>query len=314
MKTSHLRSKTAFTLSEIMMVLAIAATITGISFIYAGDYFDSKTIENERKSLKSIHDAIRQSFDDADPTRNIAALSGLPGLPAGTQTVFDDATSINAVIAANATVVANSWQAKVSRVMNYEQVAGSIIDSSRSDTVWFNARYWRRILLVGSTGEKSQRYLLLTLTMPVGQPLIFPSGTSVFDDIWNNNWNSSNATAPSAWTGQLTASQLAEWNSNQSYNRNNASRLIVERITQPKHPIFVANNSPTDYAWVDIGSHVGAITSSPESGVMSSNVIPQYANGVLAGTWIVVRRGTSPATAVETQRFQLSAPANITVQ
>jgi prepilin-type N-terminal cleavage/methylation domain-containing protein len=306
----------AFTLLEILLVLAIFGMLAGLGLAFSGSFFDGQTIDAERKNLREIRDAVVQSFNEADPNRNIAALAGLTGIGT-TATIFDSETNLNTVISADATVMGNSWQDKVSRVMNYVQTIGDVIPSNRADTIWFNSRYWRRVMLVGPTNEMSQRYLILTFTMPVGQPLVFPATSpsgSIFNDIWSNNWNSSGALAPAAWTGVMTADQLAVWNSNELYNRTNASRLIVERVNQPKYPVILVNNSVNDTVWIDIGTYANAMILGPGGGVTRSNAIPEFANGVLIGTWVIVRRGLDAASAFETQRFPLSGPANLTVQ
>jgi hypothetical protein len=177
-----------------------------------------------------------------------------------------------------------------------------------------NARRWERLLFVGPTNEVGQqRYLLVSMMTPLSRELTFPSTGAVFDQIWTNSWEGGGATAPAAWATTLTAAAYNEWNAQSSGNRTNASRLVVERITQSKVDIVVVNNHPTDRVWVDVGTFANAFNVAPNSGVSRSTNIAEFATGVPVGRLIVVRRGTT-APGTETQRFVLNSPVTITVQ
>jgi hypothetical protein len=151
---------------------------------------------------------------------------------------------------------------------------------------------------------------------PPYRVLTFPTAdsTQTFDSIWDQSWESTQAQAPSLWSTLLTPDQYALWNTASSNNRTNASRLLVERIVQPKYSLTLANNSQTDTAWVDIGPAIAAIVSAPDSGTTLSSSLPGFAGGVLAGRLIVVRRGASAAAAYEVQRFFLYSDVNLTIQ
>ena len=158
--------------------------------------------------------------------------------------------------------------------------------------------------------------MLLSLMAPPYRVLIFPTAdpTQTFDSIWDQSWESTQAQAPTLWGTLLSSDQYALWNTASTNNRTNASRLLVERIVQPKYSLTVANNSPTDTTWVDIGPLVDAIVSAPNSGTVQSSSLAGFTSGILAGRLIVMRRGPTAASAYEVQRFYLYSDVNLTVQ
>jgi len=87
----------------------------------------------------------------------------------------------------------------------------------------------------------------------------------------------------------------------------------VERIVQPKYTLTVANNSPTDTAWVDIGR---LRTQSQRLRIPGRRpaLLAGFTAGILAGRLIVVRRGAAAASAYEVQRFFLYSDVNLTIQ
>ena len=188
---------------------------------------------------------------------------------------------------------------------------------SQYTAIAFNAYGTQRCLALGPTDEVGQqRYLLLSLMVPPYRSLVFPTAdsTQTFNSIWDQSWESTQAQAPTLWASLLTAPQYALWNSATSNNRTNASRLLVERIVQPKYSLTLANNSQTDTAWVDIGPATNAITAAANSGTVSSSSLSGFSTGILSGRLIVVRRGASSSAAYEVQRFYLYADVNLTIQ
>jgi hypothetical protein len=151
---------------------------------------------------------------------------------------------------------------------------------------------------------------------PPYRVLAFPSGdsTQTFNSIWDQSWESTQAQAPALWGTLLSPPQFALWNTTSANNRTNASRLLVERIVQPKYSLTLANNSTTDTAWVDIGPAANAIVSAANSGTTLSSSLAGFASGILSGRLIVVRRGSTPSSAYEVQRFFLYSDVNLTVQ
>jgi hypothetical protein len=151
---------------------------------------------------------------------------------------------------------------------------------------------------------------------PPYRTLAFPTADAgqTFDSIWDQSWESTQSQAPALWSSLLTPAQFSLWNTASSNNRTNASRLLIERIVQPKYSLTLANNSQTDTAWVDIGPALDAITAAPNSGTVQSSSLPGFATGILSGRLIVVRRGPSVSAAYEVQRFFLYSDVNLTVQ
>jgi hypothetical protein len=152
--------------------------------------------------------------------------------------------------------------------------------------------------------------------VPPYRTLVFPTAdsTQTFDSIWDQSWESTEAQAPVLWSSLLTANQFSFWNSTSSNNRTNASRMLVERIVQPKYTLTLANDSQTDTVWVDIGPALDAITATPNSGTVQSSSLSGFTTGILSGRLIVVRRGPNESAAYEVQRFFLYSDVNLTVQ
>lgn len=152
--------------------------------------------------------------------------------------------------------------------------------------------------------------------VPPYRTLVFPTedANQTFDSIWDQSWESTQSQAPALWSSLLTSDQYSLWNTPSSNNRTNASRLLVERIVQPKFSLTIANNCLTDTAWVDIGPAINAIVAPPNAGTVQSSSLAGFATGILAGRMIVVRRGPNVAAAYEVQRFFLYSDVNLTVQ
>jgi hypothetical protein len=156
----------------------------------------------------------------------------------------------------------------------------------------------------------------MSLMVPPYRLLAFPSAdaTQTFNSIWDQSWDSTQAQAPALWSSLLSVGDYALWNTASANNRTNASRLIIERIVQPKYTLTLANNSQTDTAWVDIGPSANEIVAMANSGTVVSSSLAGFATGIPAGRLIVVRRGPNAAAAYEVQRFFLYSDVNLTVQ
>jgi len=113
----------------------------------------------------------------------------------------------------------------------------------------------------------------------------------------------------------FTASDYALWNTVSSGNRTNAGRVFVVNITQFKYKVTVVNTTTTTNAEVDIGPYTNAITIAANAAtpVVDSTTIPEFANGVPAGRWIVVRMGTA-GNMKQVQQYPLDRDITITVQ
>ena len=312
---------------EFLLMLLIAVAIVGI---LAGmlapvlsNKLDDLRIRTEADTLHSLRRDFEATYDSTDFTNQNESSVPSSGLPAGAVfTTFDSGSAIAARIYAPAiTVDPAGWVTKLAQkrgVTSY--VAGatySTLDQNEYASLAFNACGVQRCLAIGPSAEVGQqRYLLISLMAPPYRQLAFPTAdpTQTFNSIWDQSWESTQAQAPSSWAGLLTVAQVALWNSPSANNRTNASRLIVERIVQPKYTVTVANNSPTDTAWVDIGPAPSAMTLAPNSGTASSASVAGFESGILAGRQIVLRRGPTAASAYEAQRFYLYADVSLTIQ
>jgi type II secretory pathway pseudopilin PulG len=307
----------------LLVAVAIVGILAGILAPVLANKLDDAQIRSEADALRSLRKDFEGTYDATDYDNLNEASIANSGLPLGTTfTTFDQATGIASRIFAPSLVVDPAgWVTKLAQkrgVSSY--VAGasySALTESQYTAIAFNGYQVQRCLVVGPTGESGQqRYLLISLMVPPYRALVFPAAdaTQTFNSIWDQSWESTQAQAPALWGSLLTAGQYALWNAASSNNRTNASRLLVERIVQPKYTLTLANNSPTDTAWVDIGPAVDAITAGPNSGTVVSTSIAGFGSGILSGRQIVVRRGPSAAAAYEVQRFFLYSDVNLTVQ
>jgi type II secretory pathway pseudopilin PulG len=323
MKSTDRRLQGGEFLIMLLIAVAIVGILAGILAPVMANKLDDAQMRSEVETLASLRKDFEATYDAVDFTDLNESSVAASGLPSGiVLTTFDVGTGIDARIYASTIVVDPAgWVTKLAAqrgVTSY--VAGatySALTANQYTAIAFNPYAVQRCLVVGPSGETGQqRYLLLSLMVPSYRSLVFPSAdpTQTFDSIWDQSWESVDSQAPSLWATLLTSDQLTLWNTASSNNRTNASRLLVERIVQPKYTITLADNSPTDTAWVDIGPATDAMVAAPNSGTMSSASLAGFTSGVLSGRLIVVRRGASAAAAYEVQRFFLYSDVTLTVQ
>jgi type II secretory pathway pseudopilin PulG len=307
----------------LLIAVAIVGILAGILAPVLANKLDDAKIRSEAETLRSFRKDFEGTYDATDYTNLNETSVANSGLPSGTVfTTLDLATGIaSRVFSPSIVVDPAGWVTKLAQkrgVSSY--VVGATytaLTESQYTAIAFNGDNVQRCLIIGPSGESGQqRYLLLSLMVPPYRALVFPvaDATQTFDSIWDQSWESTQAQAPVLWSSLLTAGQYALWNTASSNNRTNASRLLVERIVQPKYTLTLANDSQTDTAWVDIGPSVDAITAAPNSGTVLSSSVAGFSTGVLAGRQIVVRRGPTAATAYEVQRFYLYSDVNLTIQ
>jgi type II secretory pathway pseudopilin PulG len=320
--TKHRRFRGEFLLM-LLVAVAIIGVLAGILAPVLANKLDDAQIKAEAEALRSFRKDFEATYDATDYTNLNEASIANSGLPTGTVfTTLDLATGIAARAFAPSLVVDPAgWVTKLAQkrgVTSY--VVGATytaLTANQYTAIAFNPYQVQRCLVVGPTGESGQqRYLLISLMVPPYRALVFPAAdaTQTFNSIWDQSWESTQTLAPALWSSLLTSDQYALWNTASANNRTNASRLLVERIVQPKYALTLANNSPTDTAWVDIGPAVNAITAAPNSGTVVSGSLAGFGSGILSGRQIVVRRGPSASAAYEVQRFYLYSDVNLTIQ
>lgn len=307
----------------LLVAVAIVGILAGILAPVLANKLDDAQIRSEADSLKSFKKDFEGTYDATDYANLNEASVPNSGLPLGTSfTTFDQAPAIAARVFSPSIVVDPAgWVTKLAQkrgVSSYVIGATySALAGNQYTAIAFNGYQVQRCLVVGPTGETGQqRYLLLSLMVPPYRALVFPTAdaTQTFNSIWDQSWESTQSTAPALWASLLSTDQYALWNTASSNNRTNASRLLVERIVQPKFTLTLANNSPTDTAWVDIGPALDAITSLPNSGTVASSSLAGFGSGILSGRLVVVRRGPTLSSAYEVQRFFLYSDVNLTIQ
>jgi hypothetical protein len=307
----------------LLIAVAIVGVLAGILAPVLANKLDDEQLRAEAETLKSLRKDFEATYDAVDYNNlNEASVAG-SGLPPGIVfTAFDQGNGIaSRIYAQNVVVDAAGW---VTKLAQKRGVSSFIIGASYSaltqnqySTIAFNAYQVQRCLIIGPSGETGQqRYLLISLMAPPYRVLAFPTADSAqtFNSIWDQSWESVQSQAPMLWGSLLSSSQYSLWNTTSSNGRTNASRLLVERIVQPKYSLTLANNSQTDWAWVDIGPSTNAIAAAPNSGTVQSSSVSGFTSGILSGRMIVVRRGSSVAAAYEVQRFYLYSDVNLTVQ
>jgi type II secretory pathway pseudopilin PulG len=307
----------------LLVAVAIIGVLAGILAPVLANKLDDAQIRSETETLHSLRKDFEATYDAVDYSlQNEASLAG-DGLPQGTVfTTFDLGTGLAArIFSPRIAVDTAGWVTKLAikrGVSSYVVGASySAFDQNQYTSIAFNAYGTQRCLAVGPTGETGQqRYLLISLMVPPYRALAFPTAddTQTFNSVWDQSWESTQAQAPALWASLLSASQYALWNTASSNNRTNAARLLVERIVQPKYTVTLANNSPTDTAWVDIGPAANAMMAGPNTGTVQSSSVAGFSTGILAGRLIVVRRGASSSAAYEVQRFFLYSDVNLTIQ
>jgi type II secretory pathway pseudopilin PulG len=307
----------------LLVAVAIVGVLAGILAPVLANKLDDARLRAEADTLRALRKDFEATYDSTDFNNLNEASVAASGLPAGiTFTTFDQATAIDSrAYGSTITVDAYGWVTKLAQkrgVTSY--TAGAVysaLTESQYTAIAFNPCETQRCLVEGPTGETGQqRYLLMSVMAPPYRALAFPAAdaTQTFNSVWDQSWEDVGAQAPSLWSSLLTPSQYLLWNTASANGRTNASRLMVERIVQPKYTLTLANNSATDTAWVDIGPAANAIAAAPDSGTVSSAALPGFTSGVLSGRLIVVRRGASAATAYEVQRFFLYSDVNLTIQ
>jgi type II secretory pathway pseudopilin PulG len=320
--TEQRRARGEFLLM-LLVAVAIVGILAGILAPVLANKLDDAQIRSEVETLRSLRKDFEGTYDSLDYANLNEASVANSGLPAGTVfTTFDQATAVAPRIFSPSVLVDPAgWVTKLAQkrgVTSYTIGASYMaLTESQYTAIAFNGYQVQRCLVVGPTGESGQqRYLLVSLMVPPYRALVLPvaDATQTFNSIWDQSWESTQTQAPALWSSLLTPAQFALWNTASANNRTNASRLLVERIVQPKYTLTLANNSPTDTAWVDIGPAVNAIMAAPNSGTVASSSLAGFASGVLSGRQIVVRRGASAGAAYEVQRFFLYSDVNLTVQ
>jgi type II secretory pathway pseudopilin PulG len=307
----------------LLIAVAIVGVLAGILAPVIANKLDDAQMRSETQTLASLQKDFEATYDAVDFTNLNESSVAASGLPTGVVlTTFDQGMGIaSRIYASNIVVDPAGWVTKLAQqrgVTSY--VAGasySALTANQYTAIAYNPYAVQRCLVVGPSAESGQqRYLLLSLMVPPYRTLVFPSAdaTQTFDSIWDQSWESVDAQAPALWSTLLTADQLALWNTASANNRTNASRLLVERIVQRKYTVTLADNSPTDTAWVDIGPATNALVAAPNSGTVTSASLSGFTSGVLEGRLIVVRRGPSAVAAYEVQRFFLYSDVNLTMQ
>lgn len=302
--------------------IAILAVVAGMLVPMLASRLDEERLNAERINLAQMAKDFSGTFDSTSYELNEASLDQ-SGLPAGINfTVFDDPTALGGIVfSSGGAAVSEGWLLRLASKRGITSAVAGTSYGPRTDSelsrLAFNSYGNQRSLIAGPLNEPGrQRYMIVSVCAPGYSGLVFPGtdAATVFNSIWDQSWDSSGSQVPAAWLPFLSSSQLQAWNGPGVNQRTNASRMIVERIVQPKYTLTLANNSQTDTAWVDIGPATNAIVAAPASGVVSTATLAGFTSGILQGRLVVVRRGADVSTAAEVQRFFVYSDVNLTIQ
>lgn len=297
----HLRH--AFSLLEVILVLAIFGALAGALVPSVRDVIERTRRDAEAKTLDELMNTITTSFESTDlSTLNLAALPGTIGV-ADTPTSFSTATS-----GLYGTTSSADWFAKVARHRGVTPSIGTNpLAQPELARIAFNPLGNARWLFAAPSENGRQRFLLVSL-MARPEQLNVPAYAATaawFDAIWNHDWESRSGTLPPLWSAQLSAAQVNAWT--QSGNGLAwTNRLVVRRIVLPKFRVTVNNNHASENAYLAFNNTSGAFVANAGSGV---NITPE----ILSGRVVSVFRGPS-APGVEALRFTLRENATVTLQ
>lgn len=344
-----MKDRQGFSLLEILGVLAIMAILVGIAAGPTLAMIERARQDAEARVLQRMATEIESSFQSSDLNgMNISALPGESEDP-NWVTTFDapgSATFPTTSYDGENYPVINSpgtnpwWFVKLARARgnplpdiaagNWSRGAnGSLYD------LLTNAYVRPRVLIAepNTLNFTSQRYLLISLMAPLHRalPIPGPLGTddlsirTWFDSIWNNNFDQGNV--PAGWD--------AEWNRN-----NNAQKLQIIRITQPRFQLTINNTSKTDGGFIYYNGRTPQNAPLTGSTLHGSNRNLYYVNaatpvlplkvpaidgvtgawtepGLLGGRRIIITRGATAAGAAAPNPvfdFNLNETTTITIQ
>jgi prepilin-type N-terminal cleavage/methylation domain-containing protein len=314
-----LRSPSAFTLIELIVVLALIGGLFAITAPVVGLQITRSRVATEMSSLQNMAAAVQASFESTDlEGTNIAALSG--SVPAGVDTTnFSPSTSPTYI---PSTINNFDWYVKIARQLGYSlqnfAFPASAVPAPAA-TVLYNANQNTRCMLIGpATESASQRFLIVSLIGSPAQlaipPLPNPSNPqdpanlALFNDLWNTNWATTTGSLPATWIAALTAAQAQAW-------QGRMWQLCVQRVVCPKLTITVNNTDPTLSCYVYYNFNGSTAANSivvPANGGSQTIATPIY-YGRLIQAW----RGTAPPpdpSATLFSQFVLRANSEITLQ
>ena len=125
-----MRSPSAFTLIELIVVLALIGGLFAITAPVVGLQITRSRVATEMSSLQNMAAAVQASFESTDlEGTNIAALSG--SVPAGVDTTnFSPSTSPTYI---PSTINTFDWYVKIARQLGYSPVSYTHLGPPRSE-------------------------------------------------------------------------------------------------------------------------------------------------------------------------------------
>jgi prepilin-type N-terminal cleavage/methylation domain-containing protein len=292
----------AFTLIEILIVVAIISGMFALSVPTIMGLLEKSQLDAESNALNAIRDDIIRSFDSTDfASVNIAALAG--DVPSGVPTTVFTGNPDGDYIATSAA----DWYAKIAAIRGSGFGPAAPGSQPAVKDILYNHYGRARGFVAAAPQPRAQRFLLFSIMAPNAQLVMPPNdGTPEwFEAIWNTEWDTKGGAIPAYWTARLSADQQAAWNG----SAGSGSRLYlmrVIRITLPRYVLRISNNHPTGNGYIYFNN--GMFVEAPaESGVTESPAI-------LGGRQIVVKKGADEASAIETNRFLLRDDSDVFIQ
>lgn len=306
------RSRSAFTLLEIMIVMAVMITLATVLLKDTPDAILRHQIDAEDAALDALVADIVRSTEDTDfDDRNIATLStDRPSSSTSTGFSTGSETPLTAT---------NDWYTKIARLRGVTPAIGVAPSATAQPELYrilYNARGRQRFLFSRYDAESDQQRLILLSILDDGN-LTFPSPGSGatgsrsarFDDIWNFDFDTDRQALPTNWTSGLTADQQTAWLDGRG-DGSNLLRMRVRRISIPRHTITINNNHTSQNAYV--AWHADGTTATDMT--VAAGAGTAVSAGVLQGRRVTVKVGASLGSAVTKYQWILRKDTTVTVE
>ena len=279
-----------FALATLLVYIGIAAAVAAIVIPVALQAFDKKNISEEKLKLEAFAEVMKSSFTESSnrnmtmdgtgvrapqsATVNSNATTGAitantfdgiwtPGLAAGEEGVPSQ-TGLSP----------NSWESKLTTLLLGDTLSPGRVLSMQSDetgTLLFNSYGNKRLLIRGPTNEASaQRWILMSVLIKNHRGM---RDLPLMD--FNSLWQAAQ-TYDRVWPLDPTKPDLcALWNSSE-YAKTNASRAIIQCISQKKYNLCITNTSDDSYIHAAIEDGDGSFWVSGNTDGGSNYVLSPY--------------------------------------
>jgi prepilin-type N-terminal cleavage/methylation domain-containing protein len=296
--------KRAFTLIEMLAVMAIAAAVAAVGISSMTTRLRAALLTAEDKTLGDVERDMLASLESTDfVNRNIFPYADAPQSMVGTNWY----TSVDTVFTQTA---AADWFAKIAtmRGTTFTTAAPTTAAQPQLAKLLFNSFSRARIVIPCPLNETGQQRFLICSLMENASKLQLPAydgSDNWFEAVWNTDWTNPANSLPGYIAGLMGPTQTGIWNG--SGKNSLLPSLRVIKVTVPKYTFVVSNSSGINNAYVYYNNNLNTIVSLAGSGVTTSPPI-------IAGRLVQIYTGTTPATAILYYQRWLRKNEDITVQ